>query len=173
MSSGSTANNGNSGSGSGGSGSGSGGNTGPAINAIFWVGVALVVVYISGLAYVLFGEVGADDRTWARVIYILGGIETLAFAATGYIFGREVNRERAVNAEEKADDAQKGSEEAKARAAASEANGKALAQAIQAKAAISAGTTPADGGLERLGGAAGQAAPDVQELAELARRLFP
>ena len=138
---------------------------------------AVVVVLYFGLLIYLLSEVYTDDKTWARELQLLGGFEAIAFTAAGYLFGREVNRKRADNAEERAGDAEKRAEEAKAEAATQTAKGKALAAAVETKAANRTPTPGVGGGgaLEQLGPgtATNIADPSLQELADLSRRLFP
>lgn len=42
---------------------------------------------------------GVNEIVWGRYIYLLTGVEAIVFTAVGFIFGREVNRARAENAE--------------------------------------------------------------------------
>lgn len=46
-----------------------------------------------------------DSQEWERWVYVFGAVEAIAFAAVGWVFGREVNRQRAEQAEEQASDA--------------------------------------------------------------------
>lgn len=56
------------------------------------VALALLVAY---LAFTASAWSSASDAAemWARKLTIIGGIEALAFAAAGWLFGKEVNRE--------------------------------------------------------------------------------
>jgi hypothetical protein len=49
----------------------------------------------------------ATELNWGRSLYLLGGVEAIAFAAAGYIFGKEVHRQRADQAVKDADIAKK------------------------------------------------------------------
>jgi hypothetical protein len=70
---------------------------------ILGVGAIFLFGYLS---YYLFTKIeGTNDTNWNRMIFIYGGIEAVAFAAVGWFFGKEVNRQRAENAETRADDA--------------------------------------------------------------------
>ena len=74
------------------------------------VAFAIVVVVAFG-AFATFLVANADtgnQQEWERWVYVFGGVEAIAFTAIGWVFGREVNRERAENAEQRADDAQQG-----------------------------------------------------------------
>lgn len=72
------------------------------------------------LTVLLYREVGQNELQWSRKVFLYGAVEAVAFAAAGYLFGKEVNRQRAESAEERAD---VNEEQAK--------NGKALAVAIR------------------------------------------
>jgi hypothetical protein len=68
--------------------------------------VVLTAVFLIA-AYLLYRKVGTDNsQEWERLVYIFGAIEALAFTAVGWVFGREVNRQRAETAEKRADDAE-------------------------------------------------------------------
>ncbi len=70
--------------------------------------VALVVI-VAFAAFSVFLVTNADTKEateWERWVYVFGATEAIAFAAVGWLFGREVNRERAVKAEASADKAQ-------------------------------------------------------------------
>jgi hypothetical protein len=69
---------------------------------------------------------------WGRNTYLFSGLEALAYAAAGFLFGREVNRQRAERAEENATKAQATAQESQAAAAIGMANGQALAAGIRA-----------------------------------------
>ena len=66
--------------------------------------VVVVVAIVILIAYAIFiyaswDKVGTDtDTNWTRRIMLFGGIEALAFAAAGWMFGREVGREAAKDA---------------------------------------------------------------------------
>jgi hypothetical protein len=116
---------------------------------------------------------------WTRAAYLLGGVEAIAFAAAGYFFGREVNRQRAESAEEQADQAGQQAEQARSaaleaekRATEAETKGKSLKAAIaaEASAAPEAGVVafgpPGEGQVSATPGA-------ITKLATLADQLFP
>ena len=74
------------------------------VNALRWVVAIVVVVLFAYFAYFLVDHADTtNQREWERWVYVYGGIEAIAFAAIGWMFGREVNRERAENAEQRAD----------------------------------------------------------------------
>jgi hypothetical protein len=82
------------------------------------VTVAVLAVFFVGIAYmaVQAGPGTADDQ-WERWVYLLTGVEAVTFAAVGWLFGKEVNRQRAENAEERAKDSEKDASNGKALAA--------------------------------------------------------
>jgi hypothetical protein len=47
-----------------------------------------------------------EDKPWHRAMAIYKGIEAMALAGAGFLFGREINRERAEKAESHARDAE-------------------------------------------------------------------
>jgi hypothetical protein len=71
------------------------------------IAFAVVVMTAFGVfAYFLVANADTSNQTeWERWVYVFGGVEAIAFAAVGWLFGREVNRERAEKAEEGANDA--------------------------------------------------------------------
>lgn len=83
--------------------------------AIALLGFGILIVYLFGQ---IFGDI--DDVKWTRSMYLFGAVEAVAFAAAGYFFGREVNRTRAENAENRADVAEGKAEKAQAAAAGAE-----------------------------------------------------
>ncbi|WP_256795761.1 hypothetical protein [Terrabacter sp. Ter38] len=60
---------------------------------LFWAAIAIVFAYV---VFVLLAFVRADDKLpetdWSRSVYVLLGLEALAFTAVGWLFGREVHR---------------------------------------------------------------------------------
>lgn len=63
------------------------------------------------LAIYLLRHVGDTEVGWSRRIYVFAAIEAIAFAAVGWLFGREVHRERADAAETRASEADKKAEQ--------------------------------------------------------------
>jgi hypothetical protein len=100
-----------------------------------------------------------EEVSWTRAVYLLNGVEAIAFAAAGYLFGREVNRGRAQNAEALA-------QTERNRATQAEAKGQTLSQQIREAAGWMRPRTPF---LESV------PSPDqrLQVVAELATALFP
>jgi hypothetical protein len=126
--------------------------------------IALIIIigYIGFLAYMMLkitSEIA--DIAWTRATYILTGYEAVAFAATGYIFGKEVHRQQAENADERAEKAQGETKEAIAK-------GLKLSEAIKARAS----RQPAKDMQPKAPGVVTQQG-DLEYLADLARELFP
>jgi len=68
------------------------------------------ILCVGGLGIALiwfFNSLGLQQTQWDRAIYLLNGIEAVAFAAAGFLFGSKVNRERAEQAEKRADEVEK------------------------------------------------------------------
>lgn len=62
-----------------------------------------------------------------------GGLEAIAFSAAGYLFGKEVHREQAENAERRATETQRRLEMTTTEAASAKEKGRTLREAIKAK----------------------------------------
>ncbi len=97
--------------------------------------IAVAVLWYFGTVLKrMFGLTGPNvtEIEWGRNVYLYGGLEALAFAAAGFLFGREVHRQRAERAERHADSAQRDANSARNAAATSAANGRALAEGVRA-----------------------------------------
>lgn len=68
--------------------------------------IACFVIYVVVIV-VLAMNVEAEETTWGRYTYLFQGVEAIVLAAVGWIFGKEVHRQQAKNAETRADAAQK------------------------------------------------------------------
>ncbi|MBU2974079.1 hypothetical protein [Zobellia sp. B3R18] len=64
----------------------------------FVIAIALLIAY-GFFIYFLIGKVDSGDPSWSRLIYLFSGVEATVFAAVGFLFGKEVNRQRAEKAE--------------------------------------------------------------------------
>jgi hypothetical protein len=133
------------------------------------VAVGFLIAFLVAI-YIMWGK--ADDldneTAWARWTFLLAGIEAVAFAGAGWLFGREVHRAQVESAQAQADQAQEQAAVEGQRAAAAEAGGNAMRAAIDAK---REGAGQARGQADRMG--AGGGGKDLDELALLAERLFP
>jgi hypothetical protein len=68
--------------------------------------VVLLIVFLAA-TYILYQAADTQNtQEWERLVYIFGAIEAVAFTAIGWVFGREVNRQRAETAEKRADGAE-------------------------------------------------------------------
>lgn len=130
------------------------------------IGVALLAVTAFG-AFTIFllSRLEMVEPQWTRAIYLLNGIEAIVFAATGYLFGKEVHRGQAKAAEARANKA-----EAKAEKETTDAvKGRALASAILAKESPSRQRDVLGADLNSKA----QVGGEVEEVVRIARRLFP
>jgi len=64
-------------------------------------GIVVLVAWLL-LVLALYTYRADTEILWSRSTFIFGSVEAIAFAAAGYFFGREVNRERAEKSEDKA-----------------------------------------------------------------------
>jgi len=65
------------------------------------VGYAITLIVLFKLA----DNSNVSEPVWSRYIYLLGGLEAVVFTAVGWLFGREVNRKQAEQAEKATDEA--------------------------------------------------------------------
>ena len=105
--------------------------------------VAVLALFSFGLLimYMLTRASGATELEWQRDVYLLSGVEAVAFAAAGFLFGKEIHRQqaaqattRADKAEEKAAEAQQNAQLANRTAIEVRSRARALTAAINAKA---------------------------------------
>jgi type VI protein secretion system component VasK len=127
------------------------------VTVIVVVAIAVLIIYIVFII-LNWNEVDTDnDATWVRRIMLLGGIEAIAFAAAGWLFGREVGRESAAKAEAAKDKAETAKDKAQGDANAAKADALRLSSRV---------TQAAAGG-----GFAMSASSGDTELASLAREI--
>jgi hypothetical protein len=147
-----------------------------------WIAPIVAVLILIALAFLyifLLKNVNAVSETWQRLTYLLEGIEAIAFAAMGYLFGSEVHRKQAEDAKEGEQQAKEDADKANQRAsnaevgvAEVEAKGNALKVSILAK--FQAQETKGVGYRTLSGSQTSQfSEADFQELADLAKQLFP
>ena len=126
---------------------------------------ALVLVgYIVFVVYMASAANDPDDLKWTRLVYIFGSTEAIVFGTVGWIFGREINRERAEKAEDRATKASSDASKADATAEVAIKSGYILAGEVRQPGSVVEG----DELLAELGGGA---APS--HLRALADALFP
>lgn len=134
----------------------------------------LILIGFAFLFYSMYVNAGTDQaQLWERRMALFGTVEALAFTAAGYLFGKEVHREQAAKAEQRADTKTAEAERAKTEAADANAKGRDLRSLIEAKRRTRAGGGPEH--LRPRGEPRGDAPPqgDLAEIADFAERLFP
>jgi hypothetical protein len=130
------------------------------------LGFAWFIIYLLGRTST------KDEIEWTRSVYLLTGVESIVFAAAGFLFGREVHRSRAENAEKRAGKAEIQATESQKRATAAETKGKSLTAAIAAK---KKGVESRGAEIEAFGpeSATALTQADLKELEDFAQQLFP
>lgn len=162
---------------------------GAAVNGVPWrplffMAVALVVAYFlfAFLSFARADDTSITEPLWSRSVFVLLGVQSIAFTAIGWLFGREVHsgeaqiaknqandaKGDAQAAHDKADTAKNTEADARERAAAAETAGQSLAAAVRALADQSSNV---DGGDENA--PAGGDSGGLPMLKSLADRLFP
>jgi uncharacterized protein HemX len=142
-------------------------------SSIPWWVVSVVAAFVL-LGYSLFiywllqpNQLNMEDRSWARAIVLLGGVEAITFAAAGFFFGREVNRARAISAEQRADQASTEAKREGAKAAKTESRLKNLSEDIRKLADV----TAQDMIMAAQGSSTVPSAPPTLELTQRLQRL--
>ena len=82
----------------------------------FYISAAIIGFYLFSLA-VMVNFIEVEDQKWNRLLFILAGIEAIAFSAAGFLFGSSVERRNTLTAEQQRNEAQQ--EVAKVRESAS------------------------------------------------------
>lgn len=82
----------------------------------------ILLAAFAGLILYFLKHLDMAEPKWSRATYLFGSVEAIVFAAIGWLFGKEVHREQAQQAEERADRNQQTAEA-----------GFALARAVKAK----------------------------------------
>ena len=67
-----------------------------------FVAVVAIILYVFTCIY-LFEKLDVLEEHWDKALLLFKGLEAIALAAAGFLFGREVHRERAEKAEDRAD----------------------------------------------------------------------
>ena len=65
----------------------------------------VTAIFVAAAIVLILNANTVSPEAWSRLVYVFGGIEAIAFTAVGWVFGAEVNRQRADKAEERADQA--------------------------------------------------------------------
>ena len=90
------------------------------------LGFAALIILITNL----LSNAAMTDVQWERYTYLLAGVETITFTAIGWLFGKEVHREQAQQAELRANETQ----DAMNTVAAENTRGRMVAKAVMAHA---------------------------------------
>jgi hypothetical protein len=138
------------------------------INWIPYV-VAFVILVVFGVfVYYMLGLTKVAETEWTRAVYLFNGVEAVAFAAAGFLFGKEVHRAQAENADRRANQAEKNAADAEKDAA----GGKILATVIKEKTKALHGRAKTFASTGKgIVSSAGQG--DLEELKAIADELFP
>jgi hypothetical protein len=124
------------------------------------IGIIVLLAWGAFIWYMIDRAGTQDETLWARLGWLFGSVEAVAFAAAGAIFGSSVQRQRAEAAEKRSDDN-----------AQDAANGRALATKIIHDAPD---TSTGRVRVEAFGPDQQRAASAIaEEYAALARALFP
>lgn len=75
---------------------------GPTVLASVAAALAVLIACLAGLGW-LITQHGDGDTAWTRSVYIVSGLQTLAFTAAGWFWGTQVNRGAAEVAQHQAD----------------------------------------------------------------------
>jgi preprotein translocase subunit SecF len=126
--------------------------TTPSLNPVALAVACVALAGFGALIVYMFSKLGLQEPAWSRAVYLLNGVEAVAFAAAGFLFGREVNRGRAENAEIRANQAENTAKE-------KEQEAKNLAAAV-----VENATDTGDMGVQMQAGSA-QLSPRVTRLA--------
>jgi hypothetical protein len=73
--------------------------------------VVITIVFVAFGAFLVTNADTTNQTEWQRWVYVFGAAEAIAFAALGWVFGREVNRQRAETAERDAESAKEQTQE--------------------------------------------------------------
>jgi hypothetical protein len=151
--------------------------------------LAVIVAVVSTLilvaiAAILFTRVPTADASWAQYAVLLGVFEALGYGGAGYLWGKEVHREQAESAEERAQASEEEASQAKTKAAEEAERGKGLGRAILAMQRTSgAGAVPqseietererGEGRRSLSGQATTAESGNLNALADIARAQYP
>lgn len=139
--------------------------------------VGVIVLLLFGWFTIFMIQKRAEaDPQWSHLVYVYGSVEAIAFAAAGFLFGREVNRQRAETAEQSATQARQEATNARVDAAKQEKAGQALAALIAQKLAAAPAKANAFTALDDTGRARTLhtvVQSDLQEINAFAQTMFP
>ena len=140
------------------------------------VAVSALLVFLV-LVILMFLNRSGSETAWSRLVYLLTGVEAVAFAGAGWMFGKEVHRGEAQRAEEqvhteqeRADQAEEGARKANETAHTEQLRGARIVQAVEtANAEQQSARQSGEQQVSARGGSRNALGP----VADLARRLYP
>jgi hypothetical protein len=138
--------------------------------------IAVVILFLFwNLVKTMMEMTKAPELEWNRAAYLFAGVEAIAYAAAGFLFGREVHRQRAEQAEERAGTEERRAAQAEKKATEETTKGKALRQVIEAKKTSKPMLASDMEGLESVRESQPAVArqSDLDELSRIANELFP
>jgi hypothetical protein len=138
-------------------------NTSGWFDLVKFVAALAAIVAFGWFVYYMLGQTKTEEKEWTRAVYLFQGVEAVAFAAAGFMFGKEVHRERAEKAEKQAKESEK--EAAKGKALADVIKSRAHAHPAKAASIMTMVTSPEQAFQATRG--------DLDELADVAREMFP
>lgn len=65
-----------------------------------WIFAAIILVGYGWIINYLMMRTTVSNEEWLKLTYIFSSVEAIVFTVIGFIFGREVNRSRAIRAEQ-------------------------------------------------------------------------
>ena len=130
------------------------------------------------LVILMFLLRSGSETAWGRLVYLLTGVEAVAFAGAGWLFGKEVHRAEAQRAEEQVQTEQQRSAQAEddARKANDTAHAERLrgARIVQAVETANAQQQPVrQAGEQEVSARGGASRNALGSVADLARQLYP
>jgi hypothetical protein len=79
----------------------------------YWLAIVLVAGFVLFCVALAIAAPSASENTWNRWIFLFGAIEAVGFTAVGWLYGAEVHRGKAAQAQADADRARDEAEEAR------------------------------------------------------------
>lgn len=71
-----------------------------------WAALASLAAF-GVFVWFMITQIAAEEITWTRLAWLFASVEAIAFGAAGALFGSTIQRQRAENAEQRADSNQK------------------------------------------------------------------
>ena len=98
--------------------------------AALWTAILAVAAWV-GFSIFLIARAGTNETEWARIAWVFGSIQAVAFAAAGALFGTAVQQQNVSNAQQQTVSARKDADQQREAAT----KGRVLALAVQAEVA--------------------------------------